>query len=117
MCFFNRCLPLNFRKDEIRGIYKDRMKIGANLADVDPMQLDSSVSILKFVLNLRCNFLHLTFILNLKKKFSYQKLKSLYILKTNFGELERWLSLFSIFFALAEDLSLIPNLHMVTHTK
>ncbi|XP_028609717.1 ATPase family AAA domain-containing protein 2 isoform X2 [Grammomys surdaster] len=39
----NRCLPLNFRKDEIRGIYKDRMKIGANLADVDPMQLDSSV--------------------------------------------------------------------------
>ncbi|GAB1299382.1 ATPase family AAA domain-containing protein 2 [Apodemus speciosus] len=37
------CLPLNFRKDEIRGIYKDRMKIGANLADVDPMQLDSSV--------------------------------------------------------------------------
>lgn len=69
MCFFNRCLPLNFRKDEIRGIYKDRMKIGANLADVDPMQLDSSVSILKFVLNLRCNFLHLTFILNLKKNF------------------------------------------------
>ncbi|KAM7317083.1 ATPase family AAA domain-containing protein 2 isoform X2 [Alexandromys fortis] len=39
----SRCLPLNFRKDEIRGIYKDRMKIGANLADVDPMQLDSSV--------------------------------------------------------------------------
>uniref|UniRef100_A0A8C6WDA5 ATPase family AAA domain-containing protein 2 n=1 Tax=Nannospalax galili TaxID=1026970 RepID=A0A8C6WDA5_NANGA len=39
----NRCLPLNFRKDEIRGIYKDRMKIGTSLADVDPMQLDSSV--------------------------------------------------------------------------
>ncbi|XP_021039506.1 ATPase family AAA domain-containing protein 2 isoform X2 [Mus caroli] len=39
----NRCLPLNFRKDEIRGIYKDRMKIGASLADVDPMQLDSLV--------------------------------------------------------------------------
>lgn len=39
----NRCLPLNFRKDEIRGIYKDRMKIGASLADVDPMQLDTSV--------------------------------------------------------------------------
>ncbi|XP_047381126.1 ATPase family AAA domain-containing protein 2 isoform X2 [Sciurus carolinensis] len=39
----NRCLPLNFRKDELRGIYKDRMKIGASLADVDPMQLDSSV--------------------------------------------------------------------------
>ncbi|KAF3822740.1 hypothetical protein GH733_008114 [Mirounga leonina] len=39
----NRCLPLNFRKDELKGIYKDRMKIGASLADVDPMQLDSSV--------------------------------------------------------------------------
>ncbi|XP_019486927.1 PREDICTED: ATPase family AAA domain-containing protein 2 isoform X1 [Hipposideros armiger] len=39
----NRCLPLNFRKDESKGIYKDRMKIGASLADVDPMQLDSSV--------------------------------------------------------------------------
>ncbi|EHB01998.1 ATPase family AAA domain-containing protein 2 [Heterocephalus glaber] len=39
----NRCLPLNFRKDELRGIYKDRMKIGASLADVDPMQLDSSI--------------------------------------------------------------------------
>ncbi|XP_045437461.1 ATPase family AAA domain-containing protein 2 isoform X6 [Pipistrellus kuhlii] len=39
----NRCLPLNFRKDELKGIYKDRIKIGASLADVDPMQLDSSV--------------------------------------------------------------------------
>uniref|UniRef100_A0A8C2UNI2 ATPase family AAA domain-containing protein 2 n=1 Tax=Chinchilla lanigera TaxID=34839 RepID=A0A8C2UNI2_CHILA len=39
----SRCLPLNFRKDELRGIHKDRMKIGASLADVDPMQLDSSV--------------------------------------------------------------------------
>ncbi|XP_006157593.1 ATPase family AAA domain-containing protein 2 isoform X2 [Tupaia chinensis] len=39
----NRCLPLNFRKDELKGIYKDRMKIGASLADVDPMQVDSSV--------------------------------------------------------------------------
>ncbi|XP_036781419.2 ATPase family AAA domain-containing protein 2 isoform X3 [Manis pentadactyla] len=39
----NRCLPLNFRKDELKGIYKDRMKIGVSLADVDPMQLDSSV--------------------------------------------------------------------------
>ncbi|XP_004607818.2 ATPase family AAA domain-containing protein 2 [Sorex araneus] len=39
----NRCLPLNFRRDELRGIYKDRIKIGASLADVDPMQLDSSV--------------------------------------------------------------------------
>ncbi|XP_021573591.1 ATPase family AAA domain-containing protein 2 [Carlito syrichta] len=39
----SRCLPLNFRKDELKGIYKDRMKIGASLADVDPMHLDSSV--------------------------------------------------------------------------
>ncbi|KFP72297.1 ATPase family AAA domain-containing protein 2, partial [Apaloderma vittatum] len=38
-----RCLPLNFRKDELKGIHKDRMKIGASLADVDPMQIDSSV--------------------------------------------------------------------------
>uniref|UniRef100_A0A8B9PRR4 ATPase family AAA domain-containing protein 2 n=1 Tax=Apteryx owenii TaxID=8824 RepID=A0A8B9PRR4_APTOW len=38
-----RCLPLNFRKDELKGIHKDRMKIGASLADVDPMQIDCSV--------------------------------------------------------------------------
>nr|XP_020652184.1 ATPase family AAA domain-containing protein 2 isoform X1 [Pogona vitticeps] len=39
----SRCLPLNFRKDELKGIHKDRMKIGASLADVDPMQIDSTV--------------------------------------------------------------------------
>nr|XP_028592039.1 ATPase family AAA domain-containing protein 2 isoform X1 [Podarcis muralis] len=39
----SRCLPLNFRKDELKGIHKDRMKIGASLADVDPMQIDSSI--------------------------------------------------------------------------
>uniref|UniRef100_A0A7M4FW84 ATPase family AAA domain-containing protein 2 n=1 Tax=Crocodylus porosus TaxID=8502 RepID=A0A7M4FW84_CROPO len=38
-----RCLPLNFRKDELKGVHKDRMKIGASLADVDPMQIDCSV--------------------------------------------------------------------------
>ncbi|XP_069636094.1 ATPase family AAA domain-containing protein 2 [Haliaeetus albicilla] len=38
-----RCLPLNFRKDDLKGIHKDRMKIGASLADVDPMQIDCSV--------------------------------------------------------------------------
>ncbi|XP_072708035.1 ATPase family AAA domain-containing protein 2 isoform X2 [Ciconia boyciana] len=38
-----RCLPLNFGKDELKGIRKDRMKIGASLADVDPMQIDCSV--------------------------------------------------------------------------
>ncbi|XP_059690597.1 ATPase family AAA domain-containing protein 2-like [Gavia stellata] len=40
---FTRCLPLNFRKDDLKGIHKDRMKIGARLADVDPMQTDCSV--------------------------------------------------------------------------
>uniref|UniRef100_A0A8D0G8R7 ATPase family AAA domain-containing protein 2 n=1 Tax=Sphenodon punctatus TaxID=8508 RepID=A0A8D0G8R7_SPHPU len=39
----SRCLPLNFRKDELKGAHKDRMKIGASLADVDPMQIDSLV--------------------------------------------------------------------------
>ncbi|XP_066480194.1 ATPase family AAA domain-containing protein 2 [Tiliqua scincoides] len=39
----SRCLPLNFKKDELKGIHKDRMKIGASLADVDPMQIDTSV--------------------------------------------------------------------------
>ncbi|XP_074841724.1 ATPase family AAA domain-containing protein 2 [Carettochelys insculpta] len=39
----SRCLPLNFRKDELKGIHKDRMKTGASLADVDPMQIDYSV--------------------------------------------------------------------------
>ncbi|KAJ6663155.1 hypothetical protein lerEdw1_010748 [Lerista edwardsae] len=39
----SRCLPLNFRKDELKGIHKDQMKIGASLADVDPMQIDTSV--------------------------------------------------------------------------
>uniref|UniRef100_A0A8B9NQV1 ATPase family AAA domain-containing protein 2 n=1 Tax=Accipiter nisus TaxID=211598 RepID=A0A8B9NQV1_9AVES len=38
-----RCLPLNFKKDDLKGIHKDRMKIGASLADVDPMQIDCSV--------------------------------------------------------------------------
>ncbi|KAM4029276.1 ATPase family AAA domain-containing protein 2 isoform 1-T1 [Anomaloglossus baeobatrachus] len=39
----SRCLPMNFLKDDLKGIHKDRMKIGASLADVDPMQLDTSV--------------------------------------------------------------------------
>uniref|UniRef100_A0A8C0B1J6 ATPase family AAA domain-containing protein 2 n=1 Tax=Buteo japonicus TaxID=224669 RepID=A0A8C0B1J6_9AVES len=38
-----RCLPVNFQKDDLKGIHKDRMKIGASLADVDPMQRDCSV--------------------------------------------------------------------------
>jgi hypothetical protein len=77
LSFLNRCLPLNFRKDEVRGIYKDRMKIGASLADVDPMQLDSSVSTLnlKCVLHLIYCILCFTLILKLKKELiSRQKL-------------------------------------------
>uniref|UniRef100_A0A674CGD8 ATPase family AAA domain-containing protein 2 n=1 Tax=Salmo trutta TaxID=8032 RepID=A0A674CGD8_SALTR len=38
-----RCLPLNLRKEDILGIHKDRMKMGASLADVDPMAIDQSV--------------------------------------------------------------------------
>uniref|UniRef100_A0A8C7VLT4 ATPase family AAA domain-containing protein 2 n=1 Tax=Oncorhynchus mykiss TaxID=8022 RepID=A0A8C7VLT4_ONCMY len=38
-----RCLPLNLRKEDILGIHKDRMKMGASLADVDPMVIDQSV--------------------------------------------------------------------------
>ncbi|XP_075561822.1 ATPase family AAA domain-containing protein 2-like [Pelecanus crispus] len=38
-----RCLPVNFQKGDLKGIHKDRMKIGASLADVDPMQIDCSV--------------------------------------------------------------------------
>lgn len=39
----NRCLPMNLLKDDLLGIQKDRMKIGASLADVDPMQIDKTV--------------------------------------------------------------------------
>ncbi|XP_026780120.3 ATPase family AAA domain-containing protein 2 isoform X1 [Pangasianodon hypophthalmus] len=39
----NRCLPMNFRKEDLLGIHKDRIKIGASLADVDPMQIDQTV--------------------------------------------------------------------------
>uniref|UniRef100_A0A8C9X482 ATPase family AAA domain-containing protein 2 n=1 Tax=Sander lucioperca TaxID=283035 RepID=A0A8C9X482_SANLU len=39
----NRCLPMNLVKDDLLGIQKDRMKIGASLADVDPMHIDKTV--------------------------------------------------------------------------
>ncbi|KAE8599601.1 hypothetical protein XENTR_v10017249 [Xenopus tropicalis] len=39
----SRCLPLNLQRDDLKGIQKDRMKIGASLADVDPMQIDATV--------------------------------------------------------------------------
>uniref|UniRef100_A0A673ZGX4 ATPase family AAA domain containing 2B n=1 Tax=Salmo trutta TaxID=8032 RepID=A0A673ZGX4_SALTR len=40
----NRCLPLNLRAEDLAsGVLKDRAKVGASLADVDPMNLDTSV--------------------------------------------------------------------------
>ncbi|XP_051574351.1 ATPase family AAA domain-containing protein 2-like isoform X2 [Myxocyprinus asiaticus] len=39
----SRCLPMNLRKEDLLGIHKDRMKVGASLADVDPMQIDKTV--------------------------------------------------------------------------
>ncbi|KAM9307742.1 LOW QUALITY PROTEIN: ATPase family AAA domain-containing protein 2 [Gastrophryne carolinensis] len=39
----SRCLPMNLAREDLKGLQKDRMKIGASLADVDPMQIDSSV--------------------------------------------------------------------------
>ncbi|KAF7654038.1 hypothetical protein LDENG_00075450 [Lucifuga dentata] len=39
----NRLLPMNLVKEDLLGIQKDRMKIGASLADVDPMFIDRTV--------------------------------------------------------------------------
>ncbi|XP_054898153.1 ATPase family AAA domain-containing protein 2-like [Poeciliopsis prolifica] len=39
----NRCLPMNLVKEDLLGIQKDRMKIGASLADVDPMHIDKTI--------------------------------------------------------------------------
>uniref|UniRef100_A0A6Q2X029 ATPase family AAA domain-containing protein 2 n=1 Tax=Esox lucius TaxID=8010 RepID=A0A6Q2X029_ESOLU len=40
----NRCLPMNLRAEDLSsGVLRDRAKVGASLADVDPMTLDSSV--------------------------------------------------------------------------
>lgn len=36
---------MNFAPDDVaEGIFKDRAKIGASLADIDPMNIDRSVS-------------------------------------------------------------------------
>ncbi|XP_030838700.1 ATPase family AAA domain-containing protein 2 isoform X2 [Strongylocentrotus purpuratus] len=41
----NRCLPMNLTKDDMSGgVIKDRQRIGGSLADVDPMNIDSSVT-------------------------------------------------------------------------
>ncbi|XP_064412420.1 ATPase family AAA domain-containing protein 2B [Latimeria chalumnae] len=40
----NRCLPMNLRPEDLAsGILWERVKVGASLADVDPMNLDTSV--------------------------------------------------------------------------
>lgn len=40
----NRCLPMNLTAEDLAsGVLRDRAKVGASLADVDPMNLDSSV--------------------------------------------------------------------------
>ncbi|XP_073424405.1 ATPase family AAA domain-containing protein 2B isoform X2 [Dendrobates tinctorius] len=40
----NRCLPMNLRPEDLAsGILRERVKVGASLADVDPMSLDRSV--------------------------------------------------------------------------
>lgn len=43
--FLPRCLPMNLTAEDLAsGVLRDRVKVGASLADVDPMNLDSSVS-------------------------------------------------------------------------
>ncbi|XP_056420301.1 ATPase family AAA domain-containing protein 2B isoform X2 [Hyla sarda] len=40
----NRCLPMNLRAEDLAsGILRERVKVGASLADIDPMNLDRSV--------------------------------------------------------------------------
>ncbi|XP_069014682.1 ATPase family AAA domain-containing protein 2B isoform X1 [Embiotoca jacksoni] len=40
----NRCLPMNLTAEDLAsGVLRDRVKVGASLADVDPMNLDNSV--------------------------------------------------------------------------
>ena len=41
----NRCLPMNLGAEDVaKGILADRERIGSSLADVDPMNIDHSVS-------------------------------------------------------------------------
>lgn len=39
-----RCLPMNLTQNDLSLVMKDRQKIGASLADIDPMAVDRSVS-------------------------------------------------------------------------
>ena len=43
---YYRCLPMNFDKGDLAGsgILRDRQRAGASLADIDPMNIDRSVS-------------------------------------------------------------------------
>lgn len=42
-----RCLPMNLTAEDLAsGVLRDRGKVGASLADVDPMNLDNTVSCL-----------------------------------------------------------------------
>ena len=39
------CLPMNFSQDDISStVARDRIRIGASLADIDPMNIDRSVT-------------------------------------------------------------------------
>jgi hypothetical protein len=41
----NRCLPMNLASEDVKkGVLADRERIGSSLADVDPMNVDRSVS-------------------------------------------------------------------------
>lgn len=43
-CLSCRCLPMNLTAEDLAsGVLRDRTKVGASLADVDPMNLDTSV--------------------------------------------------------------------------
>ena len=44
LCEFSRCLPMNLTMDDVSGVSKDRQRIGSSLADIDPMNIDSTVS-------------------------------------------------------------------------
>lgn len=47
-----RCLPMNFKTDDIVGVLQNRERAreaglaGASLADVEPMTIDSTVSLI-----------------------------------------------------------------------
>ncbi|XP_012515894.1 PREDICTED: ATPase family AAA domain-containing protein 2B [Propithecus coquereli] len=44
----NRCLPMNLRTEDLAsGILRERVKVGASLADVDPMNIDKSQPMIK----------------------------------------------------------------------